>query len=156
PDTDGWLHRYTPAGVELGSPIPTAAVVATEDTPAETATHVRISPDGTKVAYDEAVDGDVTALWTPSDATTLEFPGQTLGEEGMIAPSWIGNAKLLVSRDVSADDGPTFSLYSVGNGDDSAAAWFSDDAAWASGFDAAAARSGARVAVLEDDAADSD
>src|SRR3954466_5391083 len=109
PDTAGMLHRLAPSGVEIGT-FPTAAVGATEDSPAETPTHVRISPDGTKVAYDEAVDGDVTTLWTPADATTLNFPGQSLGQEGLVAPSWIGSAKLLLSRDVAAEPGETFAL----------------------------------------------
>ena len=98
PDVTGWLHRLTPAGAALGAPLPTAAAVATEDAPAETPTHVRISPDGSRIAYDEAIDGDVTTLWT-GRAT---FPNQSLGQEGLVAPSWIGNDRLLLSRDVSA------------------------------------------------------
>ncbi len=149
-DTSGTLHRLTPAGADLGT-IPTAATTATDEAPAETPTHVRVSPDGTKIAYDEAIDGDVTTLWTPG------FPGQALGQEGLIAPSWIGNSRLLLSRDVSAaDEGETFALYDLG-ADDTAADYFSDDAStWATGFDAAASRDGTRLAILEDDAAESD
>src|SRR5262245_1355144 len=62
PDTDGWLHRIAPSGAEVGR-FATAAVGATDDAPAESPTHVRISPDGSKIAYDEAIDGDVTTLW---------------------------------------------------------------------------------------------
>ena len=43
-DETGRLWRMTLDGVVLGAPIPTAATVATEDAPAETPTHVRISP----------------------------------------------------------------------------------------------------------------
>jgi hypothetical protein len=152
PDTDGLLHRLAPSGAELGT-LATAAVGATDDTPAETPTHVRISPDGTKIAYDEAIDGDLTTLWTDG----FGFPGQSLGQEGLVAPSWIGNGRLLLSRDVSAaDEGETFSVYDLG-ADNTAVGWFSDDAsAWATGFDAAASRDGSRLAVLEDDAAESD
>ncbi len=149
PDTAGWLHRLTPAGAQLGAPLPTAAAVATEDAPAEAPTHVRISPDGSRIAYDEAIDGDVTTLWWPGDAN------QSLGQQGLVAPSWIGNDRLLLSRDVSAPPGETFALYTVGGADDSAAPLFSDTgAAWATGFDAAASRSGRRIAVIADDAAD--
>ena len=149
PDTAGWLHRLTPAGVALGAPLPTAAAVATEDAPAEAPTHVRISPDGTRIAYDEAIDGDVTTLWWPGDGN------QSLGQQGLVAPSWIGNDRLLLSRDISAPPGETFALYTVGGGDDSAAPLFSDPgAAWATGFDAAASRTGRRIAVIADDAAD--
>ena len=150
PDTTGWLHRLTPAGVESGPPIGTAATVATEDAPAESPTHVRISPDGSRIAYDEAIDGDPTVLWWPGDVS------QSLGQQGFVAPSWIGNDRLLLSRDVSAPDGETFALYTVGGADDSAEPLFSDaGAAWATGFDAAASRSGRRIAVLADDAAES-
>jgi hypothetical protein len=149
PDVAGWLHRLTPAGGEIGAPIPTAATVATEDTPAEPPTHVRISPDGSRIAYDEAIDGDPTTLWWPGDLN------QALGQQGFVAPSWIGNDQLLLSRDVSAPGGETFALYTVGGADDSAAPLFSDPgAAWATGFDAAASRSGRRIAVLADDAAE--
>jgi hypothetical protein len=152
PDVTGWLHRLDPAGAAVGAPLPTAAAVATEDTPAEAPTHVRISPDGTRIAYDEAIDGDVTTLWTdPSGA----FPNQLTGQEGLVTPSWIGNDRLLVSRDISAPPGETFAVYSVGGGDNSAAPLFSDSGAtWATGFDAAASRSGRRIAVIANDAAE--
>ena len=78
-DETGRLWRMSLDGVALGAPIPTAATVATEDVPAETPTHVRISPDGARIAYDQVIDGDPTTLWTPAAATGLDFPGQTDG-----------------------------------------------------------------------------
>ena len=118
---------------------------------------MRISPDGTRIAYDEAIGGDVTTLWTPADSTTLAFPNQTHGQEGLVAPSWIGNDRLVLSRDVSAlvEGAAEFAQYRVGDGDNSAEPLFSDiDAEWATGFAATASRSGARFAVLADDAAE--
>ena len=146
PDTAGVLHRLNASGAERGT-VMTAAATATDDAPAETPTHVRISPDATKIAYDEAIDGDVMALWTDGASTT--------GQDGFVAPSWIGNARLLLSRDVSAaDEGASFARYDLGA---TAVDWFSDTAStWATGFDAAAARDGSRIAVLEDDAAEAD
>jgi hypothetical protein len=157
-DETGRLWRMTLDGVALGGPIPTAATVATEEAPAETPTHVRISPDGARIAYDQVIDGDPTTLWTPASATGLDFPGQQTGQPFQVAPSWIGSDRLLLSQDVAAEDpGAAFSVYGIGGGDDSAELWFSDDAAtWATGFDAAASRSGSRIAVLSDDAADHD
>jgi hypothetical protein len=157
-DETGRLWRMTIDGVALGTPIPTAATTATEDAPAETPTHVRISPDGTKIAYDQIIDGDPTTLWTPASATGLDTPGQAVGQAFQVAPSWIGNGALLLSRDIAAADVPaTFSLYGIGGGDASAEPWFDDPAAtWATGFDAAASRSGTRLAVVEDDSADHD
>ena len=159
-DETGRLHRLTLDGAALGAPIPTAATAATEDAPAETPTHVRISPDGARIAYDA---GDRRR---PDDAVDARgrhrarrSPARRSGRQGLVAPSWIGNGALLLSRDVTADEpgATSFSLYAVGGGDDSAEPWFSDDGAtWATGFDAAASRSGTRIAVLEDDAADND
>lgn len=157
-DEAGRLHRLTLTGTPLGAPIPTAATLATEDAPAETPTHVRVSPDGARIAYDEVVQGSETVLWTPATATGLELPGQSAGQTGMSAPAWIGSGTLLVSREVlSEDPGATFLLYAVGQGDDSAVPWFSDEgAAWATGFDAVASRDGRRIAVVTDDAAEHD
>ena len=63
-----------------------------------------------------------------------------------------------MSRDVASDDpGAKFSLYGIGGADGTADPWFSDDSAtWATGFEAAASRSGTRVVVMEDDAAEND
>jgi hypothetical protein len=157
-DETGRIWRMTLDGVALGGPIPTAATFATEDAPAETPTHVRISPDAVRIAYDQVIDGDATTLWTPATASGLDFPGQENGQAFLVSPSWIGAGALLLSRDVaSPEPGATFSLYAVGEGDDAAEPWFSDDgAAWATAFDAAASRDGSRVAVVADDAADND
>jgi hypothetical protein len=157
-DETGRLWRMTLDGVALGAPVPTAATVATEDVPAETPTHVRISPDGAKIAYDQIIDGDPTTLWTAAAATGLDFPGQAAGQLYEVAPSWIGSDRLLLSEDVAAEEpGPEFSLYALGGADDSAELWFADaESTWATGFDAAASRTGTRIAVLEDDAADHD
>jgi hypothetical protein len=62
-DETGRLQRMSRDGVALGEPIPTAATVATGDVAAETPTHVRVSPDGTRIAYDEVIEGDPTTLW---------------------------------------------------------------------------------------------
>lgn len=157
-DETGRLWRMSIDGVVLGAPIPTAATTATDDTPAETPTHVRISPDGTKIAYDEVIDGDPVTLWTPSSAAGLDFPGQSAGQAFQVAPSWIGSGALLLSKDVAAQDpGATFSLYGIGGADGTADPWFDDaTATWATGFDAAASRAGTRLAVLEDDGAEND
>lgn len=154
-DAAGAIHRLTPKGVEIGAPLPTAATTATEDARAEPPTHVRISPDAQRIAYDELISDEATTLWTPFAATGLDFPGQSAGQEELESPSWIGSDRLLLSRDVAAlgTDVSTFALYTVGGGDDSAADWFSDARSdWASSFEGTAARNGHRIAVLADDA----
>jgi hypothetical protein len=154
----GALHRFSPAGEPLGPPIPTAASGPSGDD-ADPPTHVRISPNGRYIAYDQVIDGDATTFWTPADAAALELPGQSTGQEGLIAPSWIGNDRLLLSRDISLDDSEAaqLSLYTLGDDDNSAEPWFDDwGAPWATGYDAVAARGGTRIAIMEDDAADAD
>jgi len=42
---------------------------------------VRISPDGSKIAYQIYSNGDVRTLWTPSDSTNINTPNQVLGQE---------------------------------------------------------------------------
>jgi Tol biopolymer transport system component len=51
-DDAGRLQRLRPTGEPIGDPLPTAATNATEDVDAESPTHVRISPDGARIAYD--------------------------------------------------------------------------------------------------------
>jgi hypothetical protein len=155
----GRLYRFTPDGEPIGDPTPTQATFADEDLPAEPPTHVRISPDAGKIAYDQVIDFAVTTLWTPAGATTLDFPNQLAGQEGLEAPSWIGSGQYLVSRDITfaEPDVSTFALYDTDDGDDSSADWFSDAGApWATEFDAATTRDGTKVAAVEDDAADND
>ncbi len=156
-DGAGAIHRLTQKGAEIGTPLPTAATQATEDMPAEPPTHVRISPDGQKIAYDELIADEATTFWTPFAATGLDLPAQNAGQEELEAPSWIGSGRLVLSRDVAAlgTGASTFALYTPGDGDDSAVDWFSDARAdWASGFEAASSRAGRRLAVLADDSAE--
>jgi hypothetical protein len=156
-DETGAIYRMTQKGVALGGPLPSPATQPAPDVTAEPPTHVRVSPDGRRIAYDELISDEATTLWTPFGATALDFPGQTAGQEELEAPSWIGSDRLLLSRDVAAlgTDAATFALYGVGGGDDSATGWFSDARTdWASSFEAAAARSGRRLAVLADDSAE--
>ncbi|MBE2316456.1 PD40 domain-containing protein [Solirubrobacter sp. CPCC 204708] len=149
-DGTGVIHRFAPGGARLNT-IPTAATDDDEDAPTETPTHVRLSPDGTRIAYDQAIAGDVTAVVTSATAPDVALTGQ----DGLVAPSWIGNDRLLLSRDISFDtEGPTYNVLTVGG---PVAPLFDDtDAPWATGFDAAASRDGARMAVVTDDAADAD
>ncbi len=152
-----YVYRFTPRGDPVGARIPSPSTQNSDDFPIEQPTHVRLSPDGARLAFDDALDDAVTTLWTPSGSTSLDFPGQSAGQEGLGSPSWLGNGTLLLTRDETAapDDPTMFALYGVGGGDDTAADWFSDPGApWATGFDAAASRAGTRIAVLEDDAAD--
>ncbi len=152
-DAAGTLHRMTPQGAPLGGPLPSPATGASEEDAVEPPTHVRISPDAKRIAYDIRTAGEATTLWTPAGATRLDFPGQDAGQDELVAPSWIGSDRLLLSRDVAAFGGATFARYAVGGGDETAADWFtSDQVSWASGFEGATSRDGRQLAELADDA----
>ncbi len=97
-DAAGTLHRMTPQGAPIGGLLPSQATNASEEDAVEAPTHVRISPDGKRIAYDIRTAGAATTLWTPADATGLDFPGQDAGQEELVAPSWIGSDRLLLSR----------------------------------------------------------
>jgi hypothetical protein len=154
-DAGGTLHRMSASGVPIGAPLPSPATNAGEDDAIEPPSHVRISPDGKRIAYDLQAAGGATTLWTPADATGLDFPGQDAGQESLVAPSWIGSDRLLLTRDVAAfgDTAQQFAVYTPGGGDDSAQPWFSSSVSdWASGQEGVMSRSGQNLAVLADDA----
>jgi hypothetical protein len=92
-------------------------------------------------------------VWTPTSSRSLNWPNQKAGQEGTIAPSWLGNGQLLLSYVSRPVDGQEFALYHPGDGDNSLRGWFSD-AGWATGWRASSSADGKRVAVVEDDAAD--
>ena len=75
-------------------------------------------------------------------------PGADAGQDGLVAPSWIGNDRLLLSRDVSFDtEGADVQrCYALG-GDTRRRGSATRAPSWATGFDAAASRDGTRVAV---------
>jgi len=144
-DEAGALHRMTAHGAPLGV-LPTPATDPPPDAAVEPPTHVRISPDGTKIAYDVRADGAATTLWTPADATAV--PADE-GLDDLVAPSWIGSDRLVLSRDVAAFDGSTFARDTLGSAPEE---WFSSDQLnWASNVEGAISRDGQQLAELADD-----
>ena len=122
------------------------------------AQHVRISPDGSKIAYDILISGfNYTTLWTPTSSTNINDPNQTLGQEDYATPTWFTGDRLMLTH-----VGTTFSgqqettFYHAGDPDDTEQAWFSQDPAGftPTGFDGAIAGDGSRMALMENDAAD--
>lgn len=153
---DGRLYRMTQRGAPIGGPIPTASSLSTSSFAAAPPTHVRISPDGGKIAYDELVGGDPTTLWTPFAATGLDTPNQSIGQLDYVTPSWIGSGTLMLSHagPLVTTDQPAFTLYQPGGGDNSEGTFFSDDPGFeVTSWDGAATRGGGRIAVVEDDTA---
>jgi WD40-like Beta Propeller Repeat len=139
-DAAGTLHRMTARGAPIGAPLPTPATNPPDDDTVEPPTHVRISPDGTRIAYDIRTSGEATTQFAPAEGDGLDE---------LVAPSWIGSDRLLLSRDVAAFGGSTFARYTLGG---TAEDWFtSDQLAWASSIEGASSRDGRQLAELADD-----
>jgi hypothetical protein len=64
--------------------IPTPADFSSLSCPTFAPSHIHISPDGTKIAYDTWMCDHFTTFWTPASSTSLNWPNQKLGQE---APS---------------------------------------------------------------------
>ncbi len=133
--------------------IPTPADYSNLNCPTFAPSHIHISPDATKVAYDTWMCDHFTAFWTPVSSRSLNWPNQKLGQEGGVAPAWLGNDQLLLTLGTRVAGGQGFARYRPGNGDNSATGWFSDPG-WATGWYAFSSSDGTKIAVVEDNAAD--
>jgi hypothetical protein len=80
---DIWV--FGPSG-QLDHRIPTPADYSTLSCPTFAPSHSRISPDGSKIAYDVFMCDHFTTFWTPASARKLDWPNQKLGQEGTIMP----------------------------------------------------------------------
>lgn len=147
---DIWVFAATG---KLDHRIPAPADFSTLACPTFVPQHIRISPDGSKIAYDTWMCNHFITLWTPTASRGLNWPNQKLGQQGTIVPSWLGNGQVLLSFVSRAVGAREFAIYRPGDGDNSSTGWFSD-AGWASGWRAFASSDAKRIAVVEDDAAD--
>lgn len=133
--------------------IPTPADYSTLNCPTFAPSHIHISPDATKIAYDTWMCDHFTTFWTPVSSRSLNWPNQKLGQEGAVAPAWLGNEQLLLTLGTRVAGGRGFARYRPGDGDNSATGWFSDEG-WAKEWYAFASSDGKKIAVVEDDAPD--
>lgn len=156
------IYKMDQSGHLIGSRIPTHSDYSNGNCPAYPPNNMRVSPDGTKIAYDEFICSNFATYWTPSNSTGLNFPNQTLGQEDYGDPAWMGNSGLLLSYvGVPFNLNDTFATYATGGGDNSSRGWFGDTTesdpsnpgGWATGFNATISRQGDKIAILEDDAA---
>ena len=111
--------------------------------------HIRIAPDGSKIAYSILEAGSYRTWWTPTDSTGISSRGDGgLGQEDYTNPSWF-NGNLLLSHAGGTFPGQAaFAWYHPGDGENSEQPWFSDSTDPA-GYDAAISRDGSHVAALE-------
>jgi hypothetical protein len=124
------------------------------------AQNVRISPDAARIAYFEFSCAKINGTWwIPTSAGHQLTPNQTLGQYGQGSPVWKDNSHLLLSAVAEPSFGAGFSTYTVGDGDGTATAWFSDPASyqnpspggWAFTFEATISRQGDKLAVIAQD-----
>jgi hypothetical protein len=146
------IYVFTDTG-SLDHRIPTPADYSNLNCPTFAPSHIHISPDGAKIAYDTWMCDHFTTFWTPASSRSLNWPNQKLGQEGAVAPAWLGNGELLLTLGTRVAGGLGFARYRPGDGDNSAAGWFSDNG-WAHDWYAFASSDGKKIAVVEDDAPD--
>ena len=157
-DSDGSsdIYRFRPDGNQIGKPIPTWGSYSTPSCPYYPPTNLRVSPDGSKVAYGilECASFEYTALWTPTSSTGLNFPNQDIGQLDFYQPSWIDNSTFAISHFGSVfSNGANWGVHNVNDGDNVGSGWHEDGITGTSQV-AVISRDGTTSAVFEDDAAD--
>jgi hypothetical protein len=150
------LYRFSGNGNQIGGPIPTPGTYYTLACPTLPPNSVRVSPDGSKIAYGSTLcSSGLTALWTPSSSTGLDWPNQNggLGVQDYSDPDWIDNTHFSVSHPgATIGTQPMWGVQAT----DSAASgpgWY-EPSATGDGFQGIIARTGKIAALFEDDAAD--
>lgn len=152
------LYRFSGDGNQIGGAIPTSGSYATSGCLSQPPTGVRVSFDASKIAYGSYLCGssEYTAYWTPSTATGLDFPNQTLGQQDYYEPAWQSNSQFLVTH-----AGPTVTssqarwyLHDVSQGDSEGTTGWNESAMTGTGQQGLISRQGTTLAVFEDDAAD--
>lgn len=144
------IYVFSSSG-RLEHRIPTPADYSNLNCPTFAPSHIHISPDGSKIAYDQWMCNHFTSYWTPISSESLNWPNQKLGQEGAVNPSWLGNGQLLLTLGTRVAGGEAFARYRPGDGDNSRSDWFSDSG-WADEWYAFASLDGKKIAVVEDDA----
>lgn len=93
------IYRFAPNGNQIGSAIPTWGSYSTTSCPTYGPLSVRVSPDGSKIAYAiTKCSASYTTMWVPSTSTALYFPNQSAGMEDFYEPSWVDSSSFLVSH----------------------------------------------------------
>jgi hypothetical protein len=156
-DSDGSseLYRFAPDGNQIGTFTPTYGSYSTPACPAYPPSSVRVSPDGSKIAYGIyacGAGGQQVALWTPAGSTGLSFPNQSQGQVDFWQPGWIDSTHMSISHAGPPVFGAHWGEHSTSDGDNVGAGWaeptMGDRAA-----DAVISRDGKKAVVFFDDAA---
>jgi hypothetical protein len=150
------LYRFQPDGNQIGGAIPTWGSYSTPSCPTYGPTDVRVSPDGSKIAYSEFLcDMESTAMWTPSDSAGLNFPNQSVGQQDYYEPAWIDSGHFLATHagPTAVSSQPQWFVHATTDGDDVGNGWYETQAD-GTGFQGVVNRDGTRLAVFNQDGAD--
>jgi hypothetical protein len=150
------IYRFTPNGNQIGKPIPTWGSFSSPACPTYHPTSIEVSPDGKKIAYGIWLcsDPQYTTMWTPSNATTLDFPHQHVGQEDFYEPHWISNSTFLVSHfGQPFGTGARWFTHGLTQGDDHGGKGWNWGPMTGTGAQGLIDRSGDKLVVFEDDAA---
>jgi hypothetical protein len=152
------IYRFRPDGNQIGGPIPTWATFSSPSCPTFPPLSVEVSPDTTKIAYGiwECGSGSYTALWTPATSTKLNFPHQHVGQMDFYEPHWVSNTTFLVSHagPTVTDSQARWYTHGVTQADDVGYKGWNEPAMTGTGAQGVIDRTGDKLAVFEDDAAD--
>jgi chitodextrinase len=151
------LYKLSQAGAQIGNTTDTPGSHSTPACDEFAPQHVRVSPDGSKAAYDFFLcTGDETTVWTNLSSASYNDPApQQVGQEDFRAPSWFDNSTFLVSHagpPVSSTQSQFF-VHSLSQGDDIGAGLAGDQNIDLDDFQVVASRTGNRLAVFQADAA---
>jgi hypothetical protein len=152
------IYRFQPNGSQIGSFTPTWGSYSTPACPTFGPNSVEVSPDAKRIAYGiwECADPGYTALWTPANATHLDFPHQHVGQADFYEPHWVNNSTFLVSHAgiTVSDTQARWYTHGVNQGDDKGIKGWNVSSMTGTGAQSVIDRQGNMLAIFEDDAAD--
>lgn len=149
------IYKFRPNGNQIGKPIPTWGSYSSPACPSYGPTSVEVSPDATKIAYGIWSCGGTsfTALWTPANATKLDFPHQKVGQMGFYEPHWVNNSTFLVSSVGPPLTSARWYIHGVNQADNTGYKGWNVSSMTGTGAQAIINRQGSMLAIFEDDAA---
>src|SRR5436305_397347 len=148
------IYRFQPDGNQIGTFTPTYGSYSTPSCPAYPPSRVRVSPDGSKIAYGIygcGGGGYETALWTPSGSTGLSFPNQSIGQQDFWNPIWMDSSRFTISHSGPPVFGSHWGEHQVSDGDNVGGGW-TEPAESSNAADAVTSRDGATAVVFFNDA----
>jgi hypothetical protein len=155
-DASSLIYKFSPNGNQIGKPIPTWGTFSSPSCDSFAPVSVQVSPDAKKIAYGiwQCSAPSYTALWTPSNSTTLNFPHQHVGQLDFYEPHWINNSTFLVSHvgPPVSDTQARWYTHGVNQADDTGFKGWTDSKVGDNDSQALISPDGDKLLIFEDDA----